>query len=125
MGAYKYYEWERKEFRDVYNIALMNCEVDRINRRLTKHYKLLYAPKIVFTPRFDSQRGTARSCDRIKLGTKTTLGILLHEFAHIVNRAKDTGYNHDKKFKRWHKKIVTYVRKRNYFGTLNKYIGGD
>lgn len=113
--AYKYYAWERDEYRDLCNIGLDHDDVRKVHRKLCRHYKI--CPSVFFNKRYHVGRGQAVGGRLIKVGYRTTLNVFVHEFAHIIN-SKYGGRNHDKKFKRWHKKVVTYVRARNYFGLL-------
>jgi hypothetical protein len=122
--AYRYYEWERGEYRDLCNIGLAQNDTLKINRKMCRHYKIrAYPPVVFFSKRFSNGRGQAHGACRIKVGYRTTLNVFAHEFAHILN-SRTGGCNHDRKFKRWHKKVVTYVRARNYFGLLDRYFKG-
>jgi len=124
----KYYGWERKEFADCFNVGLSVCESQKANNKLARHFKHRYfeegklvSPKLVFSQRFNECRGTAYGQTRIKIGMRTTLGVLGHEFAHLINN-RNGGVGHDKKFKRCHKKVMTYIRSKNYFGMLEQYF---
>lgn len=118
MSAYKYYDWERKEHSDLFNVGLDVCEAEKVNRKLARHFGRISAPRLVVSSRFSSGRGVAYSSHMIKIGRRTSLGVLGHEWAHILNMAYRTGENHGKGFKRWNKKVTTYIRARDYFGLL-------
>jgi hypothetical protein len=127
MTAYAYYRWERLEYRDLYNIGLDVCAAQKIHAKLARHFKLEFydfdekkymPPKLIISNRFHNGRGIAYNNFSVKVGRRTTLGVLAHEIAHLLNRKHNTGMYHDRSFKRWHKKVVTYVRARDYFGLL-------
>jgi hypothetical protein len=128
MAAYKYYRWERVEYMDLFNIPISACNAESIHKKIANHYKIWFKengkkifPGLELKPSYSIGKGQAYGSKRIVIGVKTNLGVLVHEWAHIVNYWNG-GHNHGRSFKRWHKKLVTWVRARYYFGLLDKML---
>ena len=125
MSAWKYYTWERKEYLDMYNISLISCETEKILRKIKRHFKFKPQVKLFLKSRFDLNRGEASYGNFksvITIGYTSTLGVVIHEFAHLLANEQKRKSFHDKSFRKKHKSVVTYVRARNYFGLLKKVI---
>jgi len=118
MKYRKLYGKEREAHPDLYGRSITTCETERIFHKLCRHYNIRKheeRPTLTINPRFNIGRGRAFGHREIEIGRETSLGVLAHEVSHLINNMTG-GRGHDKGYKRWMKKVATYIRKRKYYG---------
>ena len=77
-----YYREEEKIYEEAYGIFLKNDEVSLILKKLCRHYEVK-VPRVRFWGNRDSGSSGLRG---IRLSNGPSMGLLIHEFGHYINR---------------------------------------
>ena len=105
-------EWE--QYADLYEKQVSQEDARKIVKKLRRHFKIpVYKQGLAFTNR----SGGRASEYGITLPNSQLiqLGLIAHEVAHQVAWEKYGLVHHNKKYKRSMKKIVNYIRKKDYW----------
>lgn len=118
-GATAFYEDEKRVWAEIYKQEVTNEEAEHILRKLNRHYKLRI--DIRFRVRWG---GSADHYTRlISIRHQPSMGVLLHEFAHMVhsfNMFRDLpqcnhSEAHGAKFAVVMGRVVTYAKEYGYW----------
>ena len=111
MAAFKLYEWEHKTYPKFQELKLSRSDAPIFFKKLAIHFKV----SVPYLSRRNEQIGNGMYYginQTIALAPETDLGIVIHEFAHHLTRARwGGGHHHDKKFKRELKKAYTFAKR--------------
>jgi len=118
----KFYEKERQEFPDEFDMKISQSEATKITKKLARHFKFT-APSILFKYNSEDQGLAKLSGWVMNLSKSPNLLLLLHELAHFHNYEKKLNYNHNKKLMRTIRRFVRYCRKKNYWRKNNRKLG--
>jgi len=115
MVDLKFYGVERERFTDEFAMYVSQGDVLRITRKLSRHFKFR-CPVVNFRYN-DDDHGLAKAGGwAVNLSKSPTLGLLLHELAHLHNYEKYSGnWGHNKKLMRTISRFAKYCRKKNYW----------
>ncbi len=111
MSGYKlkFYENERKEYPEIFNMDITQSDAYKITKKITRHYKFKM-PTIKF--RYNTQHGLAKYDSWImNLPKQPTLGLLLHELAHFHNEEKKGNGYHNKKLMTVIRRFIKYCKR--------------
>lgn len=134
MAAYVLYKWESDTYPAFQSRKVERHEQGVLLRKLSRHFKV-DLPRLVYSRQrganaLQQASGAAGmyhasmwhgNCT-IKLGKVTTLGTLVHEFAHHINWRRWKANGHGRTFKRELKR--TYTFSRRYLVVAGVAVGG-
>lgn len=111
MAAWKCYEWENSTYPEYLEIKCTPHQQRLYIRKLARHFKIT-------EPSVTNKRGTwgyARvgawyGCS-IKIPFECSLGMVIHEFAHILTWERWNERGHGRKFKRELKRCYTFAKR--------------
>lgn len=121
MAFLQVYRWEHDTWPTFQTVKVDRMTQRKLIKKLARHFKV-DEPSLEFS----RQRGAnvAKSetpgaagkyiggwHPRIKLGTVTTLGTLVHEFAHHLNYRRWASNGHGRTFKRELKRTYTFTKR--------------
>jgi hypothetical protein len=105
----RFYDIERKEFRQERGTFLTDCEAKRFARKITKHFKSEQV-----TLKFHGGRNGSGNADWdnniVRVGHDPSVMVLAHELAHIVTRS-----GHTKRGLACMERIILFARAKNYW----------
>ena len=122
MAWLKVYEWERAKWPEFQEIKVHRFQQGVLLEKLARHFKVSCPDLMQSNKRGananSQESGAAGSYHRsgygvptIRLGMVTTLGTLLHEFAHHLNWVNYRQHGHGRKFKRELKRTYTWGKR--------------
>mgnify|MGYP001557847156 CR=1 FL=1 len=110
----KFYHDERQEFKEQFEKKLNYQQSEIIIAKIIRHCKLdKWSVRIKRTDRIGA--GKCFTNGLIKLRYDTSIGIICHEFAHLISYRKYYVMAHDKKMRRMMKSLMNYCKKKNYW----------
>ena len=114
MSYLKFYKEERKLYhKEFYDIILTKDEVFKIVKKLSRHFKIKQPTTSL---KYSMDRGLAKlNTNHINLSKTPSLGLLIHELAHIHNYQKNINWFHNKKLMKTIKRMMKYCMKKNYW----------
>jgi len=111
----KFYEKEREIFKEEFNTFLSDEEAVVIISKLARHFKLWRITNTIvpaYRIKFygTKQRASVGYNDRvIRIPHNPSLGLIIHELAHIVHGKKYDKWSHDKKLLKIMEKMLNYI----------------
>jgi len=114
MSDLLFYQKERIEYPEEFNMKLDRKETEIIFEKLKRHYKL----PVYLRVEFNNYRIPKYSYGRVKIlmpCSSLNLGILSHEVAHAIAYNKGYKRGHNKILRRVLKSVINYCRKHNYW----------
>lgn len=116
MAQLKVYEWEKKTWPEFQEVKVNRFHQGVLLMKLSRHFKV-DCPELRWSYRSGVARGNGGGSYHrsnlhpfIRCGKVTTLGTLLHEFAHHLDWRAYLGYGHRRSFKRALKRTYTWAK---------------
>ena len=109
MPAYRAYQWEHEAYPEFLTIKLDVKEQRKYVKKLCRHFHI-NEPTIINKAGHWAFANTFWW--RLKLPHTCSLGLVVHEFAHLLTHTRwGKGQHHNKKFKRELKRCYTFAKR--------------
>jgi len=112
--AYMFYAKEQEYNADLYALKISTKQAQKLANKLTRHFKFRHITV------YNSRSVGHAWANSIEIPKITTVGLVIHECAHVYNYAKHRNMKHIKKLHTTIKRFSQYFRKHllEQFNTL-------